>query len=209
MNIVYHLIAVLNLARTIGALLTQAKAIVAAVGNNPTMFPVPMPTLAALNAAIQALDTKQTAAHARTTGAAASRNVALQTLKKALNLLKAYVQWTSDNAADLVQARAIIEAAGLTVKVVKARAKAELAAILGDHSGAIDLTAQAGPKGKKVFFDWQMSLDGKIWSSLTSTVYASTTVEDLTPATLVSFRYRRNDAKGVHDWSQVVSILVH
>lgn len=207
MLVVYHLIAFLGFTKRIGDILTQAKAIVAAVANNTALFPAPTPPLAALTAAIVALDESQTASKSRTIGAAATRDVKLRELKHAFNLLLAYVQWIADASPD--QSQAIIEAAQMKVVLVPTQTKSELTAKLAGNPGSIDLFAKAGPAAKKSFYDWQINVDGKTWVSLPSTVKAHTRVDNLTPATMVSARFRRTDAKGPKAWSQVVTILVH
>jgi hypothetical protein len=66
----------------------------------------------------------------------------------------------------------------------------------------------AGLKGK-FSFNWQSTLDGKVYATLPSTPNHLTTVENLPTLTNVGFRVSITDAKGVmREWSQTMYFLV-
>lgn len=62
---------------------------------------------------------------------------------------------------------------------------------------------------KKVLFNWQQSLDGKTWTGLPATSYASTDVVGLTLLTTYAFRVSVTVGTVAGPWSQAVSVLVH
>jgi spore coat protein U-like protein len=56
---------------------------------------------------------------------------------------------------------------------------------------------------------WDYSLDLKTWTSVPQTMKASTTIAGLTMGQVYYFRFHAQTRKGVGNYSQVVSLLVH
>ncbi len=80
--------------------------------------------------------------------------------------------------------------------------------------GSVNLEANAGAllgadAGRKHFFSWGYTTDGKTFISIPSTPDARTTVAGLTPLTTVGFRVAVTVSKTpMSAWSQVVELLV-
>jgi len=111
-------------------------------------------------------------------------------------------------------AASLIEAAGLLVGKIGTHQKAALTAVLTVTQGNVLLEANrtllVGPDAsKKAYFNWQWSLDGKTWTSVTPTPLASTEVPGLTLLSTYSFRVSVTVSKVTGPWSQAVSLLVH
>jgi hypothetical protein len=198
-------IAVLKLNNKVKSLITFAQSVATSMLANPTSFPSPTPTLASVQADINALVTAETAVLARTKGAVEIRNAKLAVVKGDLENLKTYVQATAD-AANPSNAAAMIESAGLTLRKVTARDKAALSIKQGAVSGAVGLTAKAA--GKRAAYDWQYSTDQKTWTSLPPTIQAKTAVSGLTAGTMYYFRVQPLLPTGEGNWGDVVSFMV-
>ena len=183
--------------------ITYARSIVRAMTNNPS-FPSPVPPLATIEAAIDALAEAETARLARTAGTVPVRNAKRKQVKQLLEQLCSYVQVTADATE---QPLSIIESAGMSVKRKGGPPPPVFGAKPGQNSGSVILVA---PKaGNRAAYEWQMSTDGgKTWVTLEVTVKATTTVHGLTPGSTVSFRYRTVTKNGTGDWSEPVSIIV-
>jgi hypothetical protein len=195
----------LKLPTVVGLLISFARALVQALTGNPS-FPNPTPTLGALSAAINDLETAQTAALTRVKGAVEVRNEKHAALVKLLADLRAYVQ-TVANAGLPEHAAAIIQSAGMNVKKTSARKPRVFAAIQGSVSGSVKLVAPfAGPRAA---YDWEWSTDGgKTWQLAPSTMQARTGMIGLTPGSTVLFRYRAVTKTGETDWSEPTSFIV-
>ena len=194
----------LNLTKPVSALVTAAKAIVAAMTGN-TSFATPDPALAVISNDIDALATAETAAQARTHGAAAVRNDKRAALVTALEQLKAYVQKTVD--ANPANAAALIQSAGMNVKKAAPHPKRVFAATDGAVSGSVNLITEAA--ARRASYEWQYSTDGaKTWILVPPTLQAKTTITGMTAGTTVAFRYRSVVKTGAADWSQPVQIIV-
>jgi hypothetical protein len=197
-------LATLNLAKTIPQLIAQAKAMVAEIVANPTLFPSPNPSIAAINAQIAALEVSQTAALNRVHGAVEDRNVKARDLRGSLHMLRAYVE--SQANLDPGTAPATIRAAGILVRKVAVRTKLDFEVKQGAVSGTVILVAKAA--GPRASYAWQWSLDEKVWTDLPPTLKARTSMVNLAVPVMHSFRYRALTKAGIADWSQVVSLLV-
>jgi len=201
---VHRTLASLKLPRPIPALIALAKSIVQSMTGNAT-FPTPEPPLATVTQAITDLETAQSAATARTHGAVAARNDKRTALVALLEQLRAYVQKIAD--ANLDNAPAIIQSAGMNPRKVASRTKRVFAAKNGAVSGQVHLVTEAA--ARRASYDWEYSTDGgKTWQLLPSTLQAKTVMNGLQAATTVSFRYRAVTKTGETDWSQPISILV-
>jgi hypothetical protein len=133
-----------------------------------TGTPISMPALLLL---IQAAQTAQTAAASRAKGLAAVRNTKITPLWSAMLLLRTYVQGLVDQV-DHAGGVALINQAGLVVGGVGTHVKMLFVAKLDTTANVVHLLLNAkafiGPTGKRVTFHWQMSSDGKTWTSLPS-----------------------------------------
>src|SRR5580704_2501183 len=121
-------------------------------------------------------------------GSATLRTTKGNALWSAMQVMQKFVQ----NLADTLPAdtaASLIEAAGLLVGKIGTHQKAALTAVLTVTQGNVLLEANrtllVGPDAsKKAYFNWQWSLDGKTWTSVTI-------------------------SKVTGPWSQAVSVLVH
>ena len=197
-------IATLKLPKPVGALITYAIGIVTAMTGNPA-FPSPIPALALVTAAVNALQVAETAALTRAKGTAAARNAKRATLVDLLEQLKAYVQAqanaTPDNAANIIQS------AGLAVRKTPTHAARTFTVNPGAVSGSVKLYTKS--VGSRSAYLWEYSTDaGKTWVAAPVTVQARTTITGLPPGTTVLFRVQTVSKTGEGDWSQVLSHLV-
>jgi hypothetical protein len=172
--------------------------VVAAMTDNP-VFPSPDPSLAAVDAAIDALDYAQVASMTRTRGTVAARNQKRQALDEVLDQLKAYVQRVADD--DSETAARVIETAGMRVARYQPARKKTFSVRDDSVSGSVVLTAQRA--AKEAAYHWQYSLDGgTTWLELTITLATKTRMAGLTPASRVLFRYRAITRRGMGDFCQ-------
>ena len=200
-----HSLVSLKLPTVVGLLIGFARAIIQALTGNPA-FQHPAPTLVALSAATNDLETAQSAAHSRVKGAVEIRNEKRAALLTLLSELKAYVQ-TVANAGPTEHSAAIIQSAGMSVKKTAVRKPRVFAAIQGSVSGSVKLVAPAA--GPRAAYDWEWSTDGgKTWQLAPSTVRARTGMIGLTPGSTVLFRYRAVTKTGETDWSEPTSFIV-
>ena len=201
---IHRVNATLSLPKTVPALIEYAQNIVQRMTGNPSL-PTPTPTMAAIAAAIADLQTAQTAALARTKGAATVRNDKRAALVTLLRQLRGYVQATAD--ANQASAAAIIQSAGVAVRKTPTRRARTFAATAGPVSGSAKVVAAAA--GPRASYEWQVSADGgKTWVSLPPTLQAKTTFSGLPSGTSVAFKYRAVTKAGAGDWSAPVSLLV-
>lgn len=194
----------LNLPKQVPALIAMAKGIVQAMTGNAN-FPSPEPALSAVNTAIADLETAETAAQARTRGAATTRNDKRAALATLLEQLKGHVQKIAD--ADLEHGAAIIQSAGMGVKKHPVRAPRVFDAKPGTTSGSVKLMAVSA--ARRAGYEWQYSTDGgKTWLTAPVTLQAKTVISGLVPGSTAMFRYRPVTKTGEADWSQPVSLIV-
>jgi hypothetical protein len=198
-------IAVLKLAKPAQAVSAYAKTILAGLGDHPSIFVTPNPSLATLKADIDALDAAETQALSRTKGAVEARNAKLSVVVNDIHVARTYVNQLA--AADSTNAAAIISAAGFAIRKPSVQHKQLLAAKQGPVPGAVVLMAKAvAPKAN---YDWQWSLDQKTWTDVPSTLVARTSVASLSTAVIHYFRFRARTKAGQGDWSDVVTLIVH
>ena len=196
--------AVLGLPKPVAAVITFAQNVVTRMTNNPA-FTSPTPTLAVVAAAITALQTAESAALARTKGAATARNDRRAELVTLLQQLKGYVQATAD--ADAENGAAIIQSSGLALKKETVHKPRVFGAAQGAVSGTVKLVTAS--VAHRASYDWEYSLDGgKTWVLTAGTLQAKTSIPGLPPATTVLFRVRATTKTGDGDWSQPVSLIV-
>ena len=202
-NKAHRSLAVLDLPKRINVLITYASGVVAGMTGNPS-FPTPSPALATVTAAIADLQNAETAALARTKGAAATRNAKRAVLVTLPQSLRSSVQSIADQNAE--NAPAIIQSAGIGVKKTPARNPRVFAALAGANSGTVKIVAPSA--GQRASYDWQSSPDGKTWTDLGTTLQAKTTLTGQTDGTVLQFRYRAVVKAGAGDWSTPVTLTV-
>jgi len=197
-------IAALNLPLKVPALILYAQNIVKGMTANAA-FPTPAPSLAALNGAIAALNTAETATLTRLKGAVAARNTARSALVTLLQQVRGYVQNTAD--ADAENGASIIESAGIGIRKTPVRPSRVFNATPGPVSGSAKLVTAAA--AHRASYEWETSTDGgKTWVPAPPTLQARTIVTGLPSGTSVQFRVRAVTKAGGGDWSPPVSLLV-
>jgi hypothetical protein len=167
--------------------------------------------MAAFLLLIQAAQTAQIASASRAKGLAATRNTKISPLWSAMMLLRAYVQGLV-NEVDYTNGVALINQAGLVVGGVGTHVKELFVARLDTTANVVHLILNAkaflGPTSKRVTFHWQMSADGKTWTSLPSTPHAQTQLASPGPGTY-AFRAAATVSKTVVDWTQPFNLTIH
>ena len=192
-------IVVLNMPKRIPDLIVYFGQIATAMTGNAS-FPSPTVPIATFETNISALNTAEQSVLTRVKGASATRNVKLATARGDAEQLKAYVQVVAD--ANPSEAESLIHSAGMAVKKVTPRNKADLAATPGPLPGTAHLVAKSA--GHRSAYEWQYSLDQKTWTAMPVTLQAKTDVSGLTSGTTYAFRFRPVLKAGEATWSQVV-----
>jgi hypothetical protein len=194
----------LMLPQSVPALIVYAQGVVKRMTGNAS-FPNPVPTLAALTAAIDDLRAAETAALARTKGAAAARDEKRTALVALLQQLRAHIQATAD--ADATNGTSIIESAGVAIRKTPTRHARAFAAKPGPVSGVVNVVAASA--ARRASYEWQYSTDGgKTWIAAPATLQARTKISGLVQGATVQFKYRAVTKTGEGDWSQAVSLMV-
>ena len=124
-----------------------------------------------------------------------------------LKHLRNDVQIVVEQQTNVADALKVATGAGMTLKKTTKRNKPELAAKYTGISGVVELDAKAVAPSASYY--WQFSLDAKNWSSVPETMKHVTVISGLTPGQTYYFRFRALTRKGMRDWSQVVSVIVH
>ena len=185
-------------------LVTYARAIVRSMTGN-AWFPAPSPSLASIDAAIDALDEAQIETLTRAKGTASLRDEKRRDLVILLQQLRTYVQAIADRNPE--NGASIVESGGLFLEKARAVKGRVFTATAGSVSGTIDLGAPRA--ARSAGYVWAYSVDAqKTWTSVPFTVKASTTITGLTPGAWVAFRYRAVTAAGAGDWSDVLTVIV-
>jgi hypothetical protein len=196
----------LELEKKILALVAQAYRIVATMTANVAIFASPLPTLAAVTAAASALQQAQTLALTRVAGAVTARGLKEVALRNLLKELAAYVVSIAHNNPS--EAANIFAAAGWSEKAVGKHVKLPLK-VTSLTAGLAHLVATAGPKGKKVFYNWRYTVDGgKTLTAAPGTNDAETTITGLPSGVLVGFEYSMTIKNVTGAWSQTVTVTV-
>ena len=204
-KLVRHAAVTLHLPNKVAALIVYAQGIVTRMTGNPS-FPEPSPALSVITTSIDQLQAAETAARARTKGAAAVRNVKRTALLTLLRQLRGYLQTVADS--DPETAVSVIESAGVAVRKTATRQARAFAAKPGTVSGTAKVVAK--PAARRASYEWQYSTDGgKTWVTAPSTLQAKTSITGLVPGATVQFKYRPVTKTGEGDWSQPVSLMVH
>jgi hypothetical protein len=185
------------------ALIAFAQTVVEGMTGNPH-FPAPNPPLAGITGAIAALVAAQSRAATKVKGAAQDRDQKHAELAKLLHQEKDYVQQVADG--DPPNAPTIILSARYALRKHPVKTKANFAVTHGEVSGSAKLVAKAA--AQRASYEWQYSTDGKTWTTVPATLTAKTTIENLTPGTLYSFRFRAVTKAGEGNWSDVVTLVM-
>jgi len=194
----------LSLPRPVAALIVYVQGILAAMTSNPH-FPTPAPALAAIAAALTALQQAEVAAQARTKGAVVVRNDNQGALVTLLQQLRAYVQATAD--ADVENSAAIIQSSGFPLRKAPVHKPRVAGVKPGAMSGSVEVLAPTA--ARRAAYEWQYSLDGgKTWVEASPSLQAKQTVVGLPVGTSVQFRYRAVVKTGPLDWSPPLALLV-
>jgi hypothetical protein len=195
---------VLYLPESVPALILYGRHVVLVMTNN-AWFPSPDPDLATVTADLDALEESEATARGRAKGAAAKRNLAKKKVCDDLARLRGYVQTVVDLSPG--EALAITASAGMLQRIVVARFKPDLAAVLGPTPGEVLVSARAR-RGSA--YEWQYSIDGgATWIAMGFTTVANSSVTGLARGTTCLFRFRRTRVKTTGDWSQIISFFVH
>jgi hypothetical protein len=203
-NPAHRIVASLNLPTKVPALIQYAQNIAKGMTANPA-FPTPTPALAAVTAAIAALNAAETATLTRLKGAVSTRNAARAALIMLLRQLGSYIQAIAD--ADPENGASIIESAGIGIRKTPVRAPRVFNATPGPTTGSAKLVTAA--VAHRASYEWETSTDGgKTWVPAPPTLQARTVVTGLPAGTSVQFRYRAVTKTGGGDWSPPVSLLV-
>ena len=194
----------LALPRRVSDLISFVTRVVADMTNNPS-FPSPTPTLASITGALTALQMAQSAALARTAGAATTRNEKRDALVALLQQLQGYIQTVADATPE--NGASTIQSAGVAVRKIPTHVARTFLAVQGAVSGSVKVTAAVA--ARRAAYDWEYSVDGgKTWVPTPTTLQAKTTVTGLPAGTMVQFRYRAATKTGEGDWSQPTSLMV-
>jgi len=185
--------------------IAQAKTIVSEIAANPSLFKTPNPPLAVFNAHISDAEAAQAAMATRAPGTLEIRDAKLRTLVDDFHTAKTYVEGIAN--LDAATASATIRASGLEVRKATSRTKQDLVVKQGAVSGSVIIVAKAA--ATKASYDWQWSLDQKVWTDLPQTLKSRTSADSLGVGVVYYFRFRSLTSKaGKSDWSQVVSLHV-
>jgi hypothetical protein len=193
---------VLKLPTSIYKLLAHGKELLEALNGNPQFSNLP-PAYAALGKRIGDLQ------KAIDQGTAAERRAAAEALRETLRQLAGYVQSVAEGQSgtpDLLAIQALVESAGMHLRIVRPPPKLVFAAKHGAVSGSVDLTAPASPKRDP--HEWQMSEDQLTWTSLPTTQQARTQVTGLPVGVVRYFRHRIITKDGPGAWSDPTVMLV-
>ncbi len=197
---------VLKMPKTIGDFIIAGQKIHDQMAVNTTTLKNPSPVLTVLQSHLDDLSTKQALAKTRAAGAVADRDAAKKVVSDDLNSERAYVE--SVVSADPTNAATIAGDAGMYLRKSPSINKPALTVKPGTVTGAVKVVAKA-TAGAKIN-EWQYSTDGgKTWIDLPPTSKATTTIQNLTPATTVMFRQRVFTKSGLSDWGQPVSALIN
>jgi hypothetical protein len=188
---------VLKLHKRIHDVLAFAGHVVQSMTDNPH-FPSPTPSLATVQADIDALARAQATVLSRIHGAASARDVHLESVRIDLSRLRAYVRSIA-RGVDADTAAELIVSAGFFVKRRGVHPKQRAAAVMGAVSGSVRLTAPFA--GKHAAYSWRVSEESGPWTELPQTTQASTPLDSLTPGRVYRFQVRALTRKGSGEWS--------
>lgn len=191
--------------RRINDFIQYVRTILLNIGDHPLIFVTPAPALSGVKTRVDDLAVAQTLADTRVTGSAAARDVAYNLSLDDLLKLLAYVQMLADSTNDEMQAIAIIEASGFSLKNKGVRVKAPLSVKqLSDSSAG--LTAKSA--GRKATYYWRKSVDGLVWVDEPNTLIAKTVIFGLTRGQIMYYQTRALNKEGLSNWGASVSFVL-
>jgi hypothetical protein len=168
-----------------------------------------VPNLAQILAAAQAANDKlkvaQVAAKDRTAGSAGARDAEQRDTNLLVEGLHQIVQQTAD--ADPAHAGAIIESTGMFVHAVTMPVIPDFAVKQGAVSG--EVVARVKSRGKGTTYWFASSSDGKTWVVGPAGRKATFAFTGLPAVATSWFRFQTLTKKGLSDWSQPISLIVH
>ena len=192
--------AALKMPTKVPAYIAATRAIIAAATGNPSL-PDVRPISSALRAAVDDLAAAERETLTKTTGTATARDATLKPVRDALDKYKSYVQDQAN--ANPEEAAAIIEGAGLSVRLPSTRRKPWSTAKPGPTSGTAILEVRA--PAKRASYERQWSDDGgKTWNDAPVTLQSRTTIHGLPVGKYVLFRFRVATKNGIGDWSEPI-----
>jgi hypothetical protein len=209
--------AVLHLEkyRSIGDFSNKMELIRVSIRNNPASFPAP-PVSVADNAQfdndIKAMNSSETTALTKATGASTARDVDKEQVLTDVHQLQGYVQSLADLLKNTLKAVALIELSGFDVSLKSPYSKSDFTAKRTKISGQIKLAINVKKmcEGERRYsVKWQSSPDaGKTPADLPTTIKGSTLVSGLAPGIWMWFRFLVVLKDGEHSWSAWISVLV-
>jgi len=201
-NLMKKVTVALNFPTVISAFIVFANAIVLAMLEN-AYFESLATKINQVSSDLKILENLEAACNTKPpTASVSARNAALVTVQNGLRTLRNDVQNIAD--ADPMNAQAIIESSGMSVKKPITHTGHQNTAEDGVDEGSVDLTAECAG-----VHEWRMSTDNESWTLLSASFTSRTTVSDLTPGLVYYFQNRRilpNQEKA--EWSQSVKIRV-
>ena len=200
-------IAVFKAPKPIDKYIFKVRALIINLLANPGYFSGVSPSPATVTTNVGNLELKQGRVVAKKVGAAALRDVQLKRVKANVNDLIAEVQSLADNSDNEETAIAIIQAAGLGVKVNGVRIKAPFEVKCKKGFSGIAFLRMKKVLGAS--YDWQVSYNkGKTWVPLPGTKPANTQLENITPGSKLLFRGRANVGHVAGEWKTEELIVV-
>ena len=171
-------------------------------------FTNPTPTPATIKAAADMLAVANGQAKGGGKAEVSDRNAKRKDAEDLVDDLVNYVQVTvRKQAGDAATATAMIHSVGLSVRKRTPVKKPPFAAKYGPVSGVVVLVALAAVKNAMYWYEY--SLDQKTWSSVPQIMKSKVTIAGLTPGSVYYFRFRAQGRKGMGDYSQIVSLMMH
>lgn len=205
MKTLKHATVALNLPQIVGLIIVHGRHVIQAMTQN-VWFPTPSPTLAVVEADLDALETDEALAHGRALGAVAARDLKRKAVEDDLHSLKAYVQGIANQ--NPLQAQLIIASAGMSLKQFTPHQRPDLEAMKGPHPGEVVVRAKA--VARAAAYEWQYSADGGVtWVATAITTVANVSILGLTVHQTYSFRFRTTVKQTTSDWSQVVTFFLN
>ena len=200
-------IAVYKAPTKVEKFIFRVRALIINLLGNPGYFAAIVPVPATVTTNVDTLETKQARVVAKIPGAGALRNIALLLVKTNVNDLVAAIQSLADNSANVETAIAIIQAAGLGVKVNGVRVKAPFEAkCKKGFSGTAFLVMK---KVHLASYDFQVSYDkGATWVPLPGSRAAKTQLNGLILGAQLMFRARANVGGVAGAWMPSDLIIV-
>jgi hypothetical protein len=190
----------------IGNFIMKMREIALMVGNEPLLYPTPVPSISTFQLHINELVDAETVAERHTTGSAAERDIKYNLVRNDVHNLQNYIQTLVDNAATEDDAVILIINAGFEVKKYGVRVRPDFEVRKTNISGTVKLIAKRAAKISSN--KWEMSYDNNTWISLPITEQAKTFVKGLKPGRIVYFRHCPVVKSGEGNWSQTVSICI-